>query len=113
MKLRIRLFRWVTGRLQPGQTLPWWARTIRLYLFPLDVIGCKFYDPILDVYTIRGTQFSGAFFDAFAGDSSAVYQFTRIAGSGIVTVKRYRLPLDPDSLAELQQRVLSFHHSNG
>jgi hypothetical protein len=73
-------------------------------LFPLETIGCSFYDPLRDVYTIRGKQFSGAFFDAFAAvNDKAVYQITCSSGSGLVTVHRYQLPLDSDALADLQQ----------
>jgi hypothetical protein len=103
MTARTRLFRLITCRLHPGEILPWWAVAARYCLFPLEAIGCRFYSPIRNTYTIRGTDFSGEFFDAFeANDRSAVYRITRDASSGLVTVHRYQLPLDPDSLAELQ-----------
>ena len=103
MNIRTRLFRLITRGVTPGELLPWWAVAARACLFPLDVIGCKFYDPLRDIYTIQGQEFSGAFFDAFAaGDHSAVYRITRSSGSALVTVHRYPLPLDSASLADLQ-----------
>jgi hypothetical protein len=105
MNIRIQLFRLITRGVPPDQILPWWAVVVRSCLFPLDSIGCRFYNPLLDTYTIRGQEFSGAFFDTFAANGeAAVYRFTRSSRSSPLTVHRIQLPLSSDSLAELQSR---------
>jgi hypothetical protein len=105
MNIRIQLFRLITRGVPPDQILPWWAVVVRSCLFPLDSIGCRFYNPLLDTYTIRGQEFSGAFFDAFAaGNEAAVYRFTRSSRSSPLIVHRIQLPLSSGSLAELQSR---------